>query len=180
MKNGFFSLLEGAAKFTAFAENIKIAKQITIAEIAIMVRDEAKAALGTYKYRWPHLSESTQEERVKEGFPEDEPGLRTGAMRESIEAKIFADEERAYVGSNNDKLVWFELGTKSQPPRSVLMAAAMKKEREAHAIAKRNIRRAWLSAGHSHELMQALHLLKLLIDTAKDVVKDFKKSSKEK
>jgi hypothetical protein len=88
MKNGFFSLLEGAAHFAAFAENIKIAKQVTLAEIAIMVRDEAKAALGTYKYRWPHLAESTQEDRVRKGFSEDEPGLRTGEMRESIEAKI--------------------------------------------------------------------------------------------
>src|ERR1700735_5045577 len=93
MKGGAFSLLEAAARFSAFAENTKIAKQVTLAEIAIMIRDEAKAAIGTYKFRWPHLAESTQEDRLRKGFSEDEPGLRTGEMRESIEAKIVVDEE---------------------------------------------------------------------------------------
>jgi hypothetical protein len=165
MKGGAFSLLEAAARFSAFAENTKIAKQVTLAEIAIMIRDEAKAAIGTYKFRWPHLAESTQEDRLRKGFSEDEPGLRTGEMRESIEAKIVVDEELAYVGSNNDKLVWFELGTQSQPPRSVLLMAALKKQPEATRIAKRNIRRAWISAGNgNHELMMALHALRLMLD----------------
>ena len=169
---GMVSLLESAAKFTAFSENIKLAKQATLAEIAIMVRDEAKAALGTYKYRWQHLADSTQEDRLRKRFPEDEPGLRTGEMRESIEAKVVVADELAYVGSSDDKLVWFELGTKSEPPRSLLMMAALKKHQEAMRIAKRNIMRAWSSAGHgNHEVMQALHLLRLLLHTAHDVVK---------
>src|ERR1700744_4340496 len=66
---GMVSLLESAAKFTAFSENIKLAKQATLAEIAIMVRDEAKAALGTYKYRWQHLADSTHEDRLRKENP---------------------------------------------------------------------------------------------------------------
>jgi hypothetical protein len=137
-----------------------------------LIRDDAKAALGTYEYKWPRLAESTQADRVKKGFPEDEPGLRTGDMRASIEAKIFADERRAFVGSNSDKLVWFELGTKSQPPRPVLMGAAVHNSKEILKLSKKNIRTAWLSARYgNHELMEALHLLRLLLDAAHDVVK---------
>jgi hypothetical protein len=170
--NGMFSLLEAAAHFRTFGANVEIAKQATLAEIAIMIRDEAKSAIGTYRYRWPELADATKEDRAKKGFSEDEPGLRTGEMRDSIEAKILADEEKAYVGSNDDKLVWFELGTKSQPPRSILLSAALQKERQAVNIAKRNIRTAWTSAVAGHnDLAQLLHALRLLLEVAHEIKK---------
>jgi hypothetical protein len=46
MKSGFYSLPEASAQFAMFVENIEIAEQVTLAEIAILVRDEAKSALG--------------------------------------------------------------------------------------------------------------------------------------
>ena len=46
-----------------------------------------------------------------------------GEMRDSIEHNVQVPE--AHVGSNDDKLVWFELGTSKQPPRSVLGGAVV-------------------------------------------------------
>jgi hypothetical protein len=82
--NGMFSLLEAAAHFRTFGANVEIAKQATLAEIAILIRDEAKSAIGTYRYHWSELADATKEDRAKKGFSEDEPGLRTGEMRDSI------------------------------------------------------------------------------------------------
>jgi hypothetical protein len=159
--NGMFSLLEAAAHFRAFGANVEIAKQATLAEIAILIRDEAKSAIGTYKYNWQPLAESTV---ARKGA--DEPLLSTGELRDSIEAKIFADEEKAYVGSNNDEAVWHERGTNHFPPRSV-------------NIAKRNIRTAWTSAISGHnELSQLLHALRILIDVAHEIVRTGKHLTK--
>jgi hypothetical protein len=48
--------------------------------------------------------------------------------------------------------------------------AALKKQPEATRIAKRNIRRAWISAGNgNHELMMALHALRLMLDAFRDI-----------
>ena len=55
--------------------------------------------------------------------------LETGEMRDSISHKV---EGRAvYIGSDNKKAVYHELGTKSIPPRPFLMGAVVHKGHEA-------------------------------------------------
>lgn len=96
---------------------------------AVIVETEAKRVIGTYDYNWPELADSTKADRVHQGFPENEPLLRTGEMRDSIEH--VSDSREANVGSNNDKAVWQELGTsRGIPPRSFLGQAAVHKASE--------------------------------------------------
>ena len=96
---------------------------------ARLVKRHAKAKLGHYQdeidpfIAWPELADSTKEDRLRKGFSENDPGYRTGEMRASIEHEV--GDHMAVVGSNDDKLVWFELGTEKQPPRSVLGGAVM-------------------------------------------------------
>jgi hypothetical protein len=88
----------------------------------------AKAKIGEYQPRagsfsaWEELADSTQEQRVAQGYSENDPGLRSGEMRDSIEHKVIGHE--GHVGSDDDHLLWFELGTVKQPARSVLGGAA--------------------------------------------------------
>src|SRR5262245_15225857 len=95
---------------------------------AKVVKKRAKAKLGEYQDEagpfvgWADLADATKADRVSQGFPEDEPLLRTGAMRDSIEHTV-ADGE-AQVGSNSDIAVYQELGTERIPPRSFLGGAA--------------------------------------------------------
>lgn len=102
---------------------------------AELIETTAKEEIGTYQGgagpfgSWPELAEATQEERSKKGFSPDDPGLRTGQMRDGIQHKLVSDTEAA-VGSDDDELLWFEVGTKHQPPRSVLGLAAVNKEEE--------------------------------------------------
>src|SRR5579872_1078512 len=106
MSGGFFTLLEAAAKFEAVIEDFRTAPEQIVERACQMVEDEAKGSLGSYHRGWKQLAQSTQTERVREGFPANEPGLRTGAMRDSIEHEVHRTIDGAvgHVGSNDDKL----------------------------------------------------------------------------
>ena len=120
---------------SAFVSHLaKIPAEVTVAEhaglqhAARMLADAAKATLGTYQAEagpfgaWPSLAPYTQIERTRLGYTPDDPGLRSGAMRDSIMHE--AGEAHAVVGSNDPHMVDFEFGTNRQPPRSVLGATA--------------------------------------------------------
>ncbi|GAA7757459.1 hypothetical protein RN01_22570 [Cupriavidus sp. SHE] len=82
-------------------------------------------AVGPYP-KWEELADSTKEERARLGFSENDPGYRSGAMQASIERTVHGSE--AAIGSNDQHLVWFDLGTPNQPPRPVLGPAAIHSE----------------------------------------------------
>lgn len=121
--------LEAATKMAELhVQQYEIARK-SLEKAAIVIERKAKSKIGTYQEQvgqfiaWPELAESTKVDRVAKGFNEDDPGLRTGEMRDSIGHTVGDGE--AQVGSNDDKLVFFELGTSKQPPRSVLAGAAI-------------------------------------------------------
>lgn len=111
-----------------------------------MVEDEAKELLGTYDYnpRWPELADATKEDRLRKGFTENEPGLRTGEMRDSIHHERHGNT--VHVGSDDDKLVWFELGTIHQPPRTVLKGAVLNRAHDIEHMVGKTLH-AYLSTG---------------------------------
>jgi hypothetical protein len=117
-----------------------------------IIETEAKRVLGTYDYHWPELADSTKADRVHQGYPANEPGLRSGEMRDSIEHVVrdigFLETE-GQVGSNEDKAVFFELGTSRQPARSFLVGAAMKKSDAVEAAIGRTIGITFDSGGMS-------------------------------
>ena len=53
--------------------------------LMVVVEAQAREAIGTYRYNWQELAASTQADRVRKGYPADEPLLRTGTMAASIE-----------------------------------------------------------------------------------------------
>jgi hypothetical protein len=124
-----------------FAEHlavVAIAVEITEKEIleygAKVIEKRAKEKFGEYQQQvgpfiaWPELAESTKADRTAQGYPEDEPLLRSGETRESIEHTV--DRHEAQIGSNSDILVYQELGTQHIPPRSTLGGAAAEKSKE--------------------------------------------------
>ena len=110
-------------------------------EACEILQTEAKAEIGHYQQEagpfqaWPELAESTKQDRVKSGFPENEPLLRTGETRDSIEYTVGHGEAR--VGSNSPVAVAQEIGTDKIPARSFLGGAAVRKHDEiVRAMAK--------------------------------------------
>jgi phage gpG-like protein len=80
--------------------------------------------LGTYDYGWPALKPST----IAGKSTGDSPLLETGDLRDSIERDVQHDV--AYVGSNNKKALFHELGTSRIPPRPFLAGAVSAKHAE--------------------------------------------------
>jgi len=117
----------------------------TLERGARMIEARAKAKIGEYQQQvgpfiaWPELAESTKADRAAQGYPEDEPLLRTGEIRDSIGHVLAMDSMEAQIGSNDDKAVWQELGTQHIPPRSFLGGAAAEKAPEICEIAARNV-----------------------------------------
>jgi hypothetical protein len=116
---GVMNLLEAAARMAAAAEGVKVAEHEIIEIACEMVEAKAKGLIGHPHSWWLPLAPETL--KRKDGV--NTPLLETGEMRDSIEHTV-VDHEHGYVGSNNDKAVWHELGTSRVPPRSFLGAAA--------------------------------------------------------
>ena len=124
------NLMQAAASFIAMSAEYEKGKHDALEAACVVIEEEAKRVIGTYDYGWPPLAPSTIADRVSKGFTPDDPLLRTGAMRDSIEHKV--EGNSGFVGSDDDKAVWQELGTsRGIPPRSFLGGAAAHKGQEA-------------------------------------------------
>lgn len=145
------SLLGFIGHLAGFAARLDAHEHKALDHIGKIVAEEAKHELGTYQEAvgqfgaWPSLAESTQAERTRLGFTPDDPGLRSGAMRDSIE-HVVADRE-AVIGSADEHLEYFELGTRHQPPRSVLGMAVLHEEHQIRAIAGGAVVSAFIGHG---------------------------------
>lgn len=91
---------------------------------AEIIQKDAQKRIGEYQdyegpfNSWAPLADSSKADRVAKGFPEDEPLLRTGDLRDSIEVKARGNE--AVIGSVGDIALYQEVGTDKIPPRPFL------------------------------------------------------------
>lgn len=119
-----------------------------------MWRDEAKAVLGDYQREntgpfepWQELADATQEERGKQGYPENDPLRRQGLLHDNIEASAEGREGAMGVPDREVKHEYqenpvnigevaeaLELGTRSSPPRSFLGMTAFRYGASAAAL----------------------------------------------
>jgi hypothetical protein len=126
-----FTLASFAAHLKDVSDDIEERNKEALRKACDMVRDEAKRLIGTYDAGdWAQLMKATQKERVRLGYPPNEPLLRSGALRDSIVSEILIEGHWGQVGSDNPVARWMELGTSTVPPRSFLMTAYLRKEQE--------------------------------------------------
>jgi len=114
-------LLEAEARMLVTLEH---GLEKAAAEIDKAAKDkigEYQAANGMHD-AWPELADSTKEDRVRKGFTENDPLLRSGELRDSMGHETKGLE--AAIGSTSDIAVYQELGTDKIPPRPFLGAAA--------------------------------------------------------
>lgn len=134
-----FDLQGFAAHLASLTVAVAAEEHHALERAAVIVEREAKAEIGVYQGQkgpfkaWAELAEATKADRVKKGFSENDPLLRTGDMRDTINHQVSGKE--AHVGSDSDIAVYQELGTSRIPPRSFLGGAAFRKAPEvAHAL----------------------------------------------
>lgn len=124
-------LLEAAAKEA-------VALELGLKKAAEHVEKVAKAEFGEYQNAvgsfpaWAELADATKADRVAKGFGENDPLLRTGELRDSIDHRVAG--LGAEIGSDDDVMVYQELGTEKMPPRPVLGPAAIRSEKAIQRI----------------------------------------------
>ena len=135
----FGSMSGFVAHLATLPAAIDTAEHAGLEAAAVLLQKEARDDIGVYQGAagalpaWAALAPATQADRVRKGFTPDDPGLRTGAMRDSIERDV--GEHHASVGSNDPRLVHFEFGTATQPARPVLGGVAFRHgEAAAHRV----------------------------------------------
>ena len=144
MARNFNSFLGLAEHLALVVEEQERVIHRSLDQAARLLKKNAKAKVGTYQDEafpfpaWAELADSTKEDRLRHGFTENDPGLRSGKMRDSIEHTVDDRNHLAAVGSDDDKLVYFELGTEKQPPRSVLGSAAIESTEDILRIIGKN------------------------------------------
>lgn len=103
-----------------------------LSKVAAIIEKEAKSELGVYQPgvgpfpAWQQLADATKQDRLRKGFTENDPLLRSGELRDSISHEVSGHE--AVIGSTSDVAVFQELGTDKIPARPFLGPAGFKSE----------------------------------------------------
>lgn len=135
-----FASFSGLATFLAQrAATLPTVERAVLGHVGGLIQHQAQSFVGTYDAPgpWPQLAESTQADRARKGFPENEPLLRTGELERSIKHKV--EGRTVHIGSDLDAAVFQELGTARIPPRSFLASAAVVKEGQAVRLVGRAV-----------------------------------------
>lgn len=127
----FLSFLDG------LPEALKAVEAKGLEEGAEELLKEARNEIGHYQRDdmgplppWAELADSTKADRLYQGFSENDPGLRTGEMRDSYTTQI--NGQQIILGSSDPVAEVFENGRLDadhfQPPRPVIAVALYRKE----------------------------------------------------
>lgn len=118
------SLLQAAEKIALAIATMHKVGEGALEQVARKVEKTAKASLGEYQDaigpfpEWAELAQATKDDRARQGFPEDEPLLRTGELRKGYDHETRGMTTR--IGSPSEIAEYHEFGTAKMPPRPVL------------------------------------------------------------
>jgi HK97 gp10 family phage protein len=110
------------------AGGFALAMHSSMSAIGALVEARAKEEIGEYQpavgpfQAWPELAQATKDDRVRQGYSENDPLLRTGELRDSVSHESAGLE--VAIGSTSDVMVYHEFGTSKMPARPVLGTAA--------------------------------------------------------
>ncbi len=174
------NLLDFVAKLATIEKDMQAAAEQTVVRGSKLIAKKAKAQMGHEQPYWPALKPETIA-RKRRG---NTPLLETGELRDSIEWTVPIRENATtvsgYVGSNNPKAEWHEFGTSRVPPRPFLGPAAMGAEKELHAIAQREVAKAFAGGKHYHELREIFHAAEKAWHATKELVESIGEDEDEK
>jgi len=95
------------------------------------IEETAKEEIGVYQPAygpfdaWAQLAESTKADRFRQGYTEDDPLLRSGELRDSIQSEVVG--LAAIVGTKSEIGLWQEVGTSHIPSRPFIGPAYVRK-----------------------------------------------------
>ncbi len=120
-----------AREFTTASLTIGYQLELGVKKYAEEIEAAAKEELGVYQpatgpfNAWDPLADSTMNDRINQGYPADEPLLRSGELRDSIQHEV--QGLAAIVGTKSPIGLWQEVGTDRIPPRPFIGPAYIRK-----------------------------------------------------
>jgi HK97 gp10 family phage protein len=148
-----------AAHLLTVEADIKLAEEVAVVKACELISETAQEMIGHPHPFWPPLAPET----IAHKAHGDTPLLETGELRSSISWDAPHHEGRetvGYVGSDNMKAVYHELGTVRIPPRPFLSTAAAQQEEKIVEMAGKLIEAALIHGGPNyHELKMLMHVL---------------------
>ena len=146
------------ASMSAFVNHLaRLPVAVEVAEVeglklaTRLLRDRARETLGTYQEAvgplpsWRELAPSTQAERSLAGYTPNDPLLRSGELRESIQDEV-TDDPHGRVFTDNPHAADLEFGTIRIPPRPFMGVAVYRHGDEAVAKVGEAVAAAYSSA----------------------------------
>ncbi|WP_336702770.1 hypothetical protein [Pantoea dispersa] len=110
-----------AREMSSASASIATGLEVSFCVIVKEIEETAKEEIGIYQPAygpfdaWAPLAESTKADRVRHGYSEDEPLLRSGELRDSIQSEVMG--LAAIVGTKSEIGLWQEVGTAHMPAR---------------------------------------------------------------
>lgn len=132
MSREFGSLLEMGLFLATRPAAIAVELHHGLDRLGATIEKTAKDEFGRYQGQagpfeaWPELADATKDDRVAQGYPENEPLLREGDLRDSIGHEVDHAGLELAVGSTSDLMPYHEFGTSKMPARPVLGPAAFR------------------------------------------------------
>jgi phage gpG-like protein len=120
-----------ARELSSASASIATGLEVSFRVIVKEIEETAKEEIGVYQPAygpfdaWAPLAESTKADRVRRGYSEDEPLLRSGELRDSIQSEVMG--LAAIVGTKSDIGLWQEVGTEHIPPRPFIGPVYLRK-----------------------------------------------------
>jgi HK97 gp10 family phage protein len=139
MRN-FNSLLAFSEHLLKAAAAEELAAHAIVKRAAAMVKKTARSEFGHYQpeigdyVAWAELADSTKSDRVREGWSENDPLLRSGELMDSVKTEVHG--RTAVVGSESEIMLYMEVGTDKMPPRPVLGPAYLRNKERIHKVAE--------------------------------------------
>jgi HK97 gp10 family phage protein len=115
------NLLQFASAMGVAQAEIQHGREKAVEDACKLIEQTAKDAMGTYTFGWPPLAASTVERKATG----DSPLLETGELQNSIEHRVEHSGNRSdgFIGTDDDKAEWMEVGTSKIPPRPFMGGA---------------------------------------------------------
>jgi hypothetical protein len=145
--NQFESFIRRKPLYSISQSDEIVEEALTIS--AEFIKEKVKEKFGHYQQGWEQLSEATKEDRVRQGYTPNDPLLRSGHLRSTVEMNVVG--RSASVGSNDPIMIYQEKGTtntgwqgaKGIPPRPVFLLTQQENGEEAvHMFVKNYIKLA--------------------------------------
>ncbi|MGC1030908.1 phage virion morphogenesis protein [Pantoea agglomerans] len=120
-----------ARELSSASASIATGLEVSFRVIVKEIEETAKEEIGVYQPAygpfdaWAPLAESTKADRVRRGYSDDEPLLRSGELRESIQSEVVG--LAAIVGTKSEIGLWQEVGTERIPPRPFIGPAYIRR-----------------------------------------------------